>query len=149
MTDSLRPDAVYDPTGHPVAVRGMWMKEAALALPNLVKLVYRLMKDARIPRKSKMILGAILGYMVVPLDIVPDFLPVVGQADDALLLAYGIRHIIDVAGRHERALVERRGLEVGMDGAGRIAGRLRERANPKSINPTNSAPTASSADSRP
>jgi uncharacterized membrane protein YkvA (DUF1232 family) len=76
----------------------MWMKEAALALPNLVKLVYRLMKDARIPRKSKMILGAILGYMVVPLDIVPDFLPVVGQADDALLLAYGIRHIIDVAG---------------------------------------------------
>ena len=98
MTDSLRPDAVYDPTGHPVAVRGMWMKEAALALPNLVKLVYRLMKDSRIPRKSKMILGAILGYMVVPLDIVPDFLPVVGQADDALLLAYGIRHIIDVAG---------------------------------------------------
>jgi uncharacterized membrane protein YkvA (DUF1232 family) len=98
MTDSLRPDAVYDPTGHPVAVPGMWMKEAALALPNLVKLVYRLMKDARIPRKSKLILGAILGYMVVPIDIVPDFVPVVGQADDALLLAYGIRHIIEVAG---------------------------------------------------
>ena len=98
MTDSLRPDAVYDPTGHAVAVPGMWMKEAALALPNLVKLVYRLMKDARIPRKSKLILGAILGYMVVPIDIVPDFLPVVGQADDALLLAYGIRHIIEVAG---------------------------------------------------
>ena len=98
MTDPLRPDAVYDPTGRAVAVPGMWMKDAALALPNLVKLVYRLMKDSRIPRQSKLILGAILGYMVVPIDIVPDFLPVVGQADDALLLAYGIRHIIEVAG---------------------------------------------------
>ena len=98
MTDPLRPDAVYDPTGRAVAVPGMWMKDAALALPNLVKLVYRLMKDSRIPRKSKVILGTILGYIVVPIDIVPDFLPVVGQADDALLLAYGIRHIIEVAG---------------------------------------------------
>ena len=98
MSEPLHPDAVFDPTGHPVAVRSMWMKEAALALPNLVKLVYRLMRDSRIPLKSKAILGAILGYMVVPIDIIPDFIPVVGQADDALLLAYGIRHIIEVAG---------------------------------------------------
>ena len=98
MTEPLRPDAVFDPTGHPVALRGMWMKEAALALPNLIKLVYRLMRDERIPRKSKAILGAILGYIVVPIDVVPDFIPVIGQTDDALLLAYGIRHIIDVAG---------------------------------------------------
>jgi uncharacterized membrane protein YkvA (DUF1232 family) len=98
MTEPLRPDAVYDATGHPLALRGMWMKEAALALPNLVKLVYRLMRDARIPLKSKAILGAILGYMVVPIDVVPDFIPVVGQADDVLLLSYGIRHIIEVAG---------------------------------------------------
>jgi len=98
MTEPLRPDAVYDETGHPLAMRGMWMKEAALALPNLVKLVYRLMRDTRIPLKSKAILGAILGYMVVPIDVVPDFIPVVGQADDVLLLSYGIRHIIEVAG---------------------------------------------------
>ncbi len=98
MGDPLRPDAVYDPTGHPVALRGMWMKEAALALPNLVKLVYRLMRDPRISRKSKLVLGAILGYLVVPIDLVPDFIPMVGQADDVLLLAYAIRHIIEVAG---------------------------------------------------
>ena len=98
MTEPLRPDAVYDATGHPLALRGMWMKEAALALPNLVKLVYRLMRDTRIPLKSKAILGAILGYMVVPIDVVPDFIPVVGQVDDVLLLSYGIRHIIEVAG---------------------------------------------------
>jgi uncharacterized membrane protein YkvA (DUF1232 family) len=98
MSEPLRPDAVFDPSGHPVAVRGMWMKEAALALPNLVKLVYRLMRDPRIPRKSKIILGAILGYLVVPIDLVPDFIPMVGQADDLLLLAYAIRHIIEVAG---------------------------------------------------
>lgn len=79
-------------------MRGMWMKEAVLALPNLVKLVYRLMRDQRIPLKSKAILGAILGYMVVPIDVVPDFIPVVGQADDVLLLAYAVRHIIEVAG---------------------------------------------------
>ena len=98
MTEPLRPDAVYDPTGHPIAVRGAWMKEAVLALPNLVKLVYRLMRDPRLPRRGKMILGAILGYIVVPIDIVPDVVPVVGQADDILLLAYGVRHIIEVAG---------------------------------------------------
>jgi uncharacterized membrane protein YkvA (DUF1232 family) len=98
MTEPLRPDAVFDPSGHPVALRGMWMKEAALALPNLVKLVYRLMRDKRIPLKSKAVLGAILGYLVVPIDVVPDFIPVVGQADDLLLLAYAVRHIIEVAG---------------------------------------------------
>jgi len=98
MSEPLRPDAVYDPSGHPVAVRGMWMREAALALPNLVKLVYRLMRDPRIPRRSKVVLGAILGYLVVPIDLVPDFIPMVGQADDVLLLAFAIRHIIEVAG---------------------------------------------------
>ncbi|MDF1594551.1 MAG: YkvA family protein [Acidimicrobiia bacterium] len=98
MGDPLRPDAVYDPTGHPIALRGMWMKEAALALPNLVKLVYRLMRDPRIPRKSKIILGAILGYLVVPIDVVPDFIPVFGQADEVLLLSYAVRHIIEAAG---------------------------------------------------
>lgn len=98
MSEPLRPDAVFDSTGHPVAVRGMWVKEAALALPNLIKLVYRLMRDERIPRKSKAILGAILGYIVIPIDVVPDFIPVIGQTDDALLLAYGIRHIIEIAG---------------------------------------------------
>ncbi len=98
MSEPLRPDAVFDATGHPVALRGARLKEAALAVPNLVKLVYRLMKDQRLPRRSKMVLGAILGYIVVPIDVVPDFIPVLGQADDFLLLAYGVRHIIDVAG---------------------------------------------------
>lgn len=98
MTEPLRPDAVYDPSGYPVAVRGMWMKEAVLALPNLVKLVYRLVRDPRVPRKSKMILGGILGYIAVPIDVIPDFVPVIGQSDDVLLLAYGIRHIIEVSG---------------------------------------------------
>lgn len=98
MSEPLRPDAVYDPTGHPVAVRGARLKEAALAVPNLVKLVYRLMRDPRLPRRSKMVLGAILGYIVVPIDVVPDFVPVLGQVDDLLLLAYGVRYIIEVAG---------------------------------------------------
>jgi uncharacterized membrane protein YkvA (DUF1232 family) len=98
MTEPLRPDAVYDATGHPVAVRGISMKDAVLALPNLIKLVYRLMRDRRIPWKSKAILGGVLGYLVVPIDVVPDFIPVIGQADDVLLLSYALRHIIDVAG---------------------------------------------------
>ncbi len=98
MREPLRPDAVYDPTGHPVALPGTRLREAALAVPNLVKLVYRLVRDPRLPRRSKMVLGAILGYIVVPIDVVPDFIPVLGQTDDLLLLAYGVRHIIDVAG---------------------------------------------------
>lgn len=73
--------------------------ETALLIPNFVKLIYRLMRDPRVPVRRKLVVGAMLGYLVSPLDVIPDFIPVVGQIDDVLLIAFAIRHLIEGAGR--------------------------------------------------
>jgi uncharacterized membrane protein YkvA (DUF1232 family) len=73
--------------------------ETALLIPNFVMLIYRLMRDPRVPVRGKLVVGAMLGYLVSPLDVIPDFIPVVGQIDDVLLIAFAIRHLIEGAGR--------------------------------------------------
>jgi uncharacterized membrane protein YkvA (DUF1232 family) len=73
--------------------------EGILALPNLVKLVYRLMRDRRVPVRRKVVVGAIMGYLVSPFDLIPDFIPVVGQVDDLLLVSLAVRRLVDTVGR--------------------------------------------------
>jgi uncharacterized membrane protein YkvA (DUF1232 family) len=73
--------------------------EGILALPNLIKLVYRLMRDRRVPVRRKMMVGAIMGYLVSPIDLIPDFIPVLGQVDDLLLVSLAVRKLVDTVGR--------------------------------------------------
>jgi uncharacterized membrane protein YkvA (DUF1232 family) len=54
-------------------------------------LVSRLMRDSRVPRRRKLLLGALLGYLALPFDLIPDFIPVAGQLDDVLLVALVLR----------------------------------------------------------
>lgn len=56
--------------------------EYFLVLPDIVALLYRLMKDKRVPTKTKLLIGGVLGYLVLPSDIIPDFIPLVGKGDD-------------------------------------------------------------------
>jgi uncharacterized membrane protein YkvA (DUF1232 family) len=73
---------------------------AALArfMPDCVVLVRRLLGDPRVPRRSRLALWALLAYLVSPIDLVPDFVPVAGHLDDALLLALVLRHLVRAAG---------------------------------------------------
>ncbi|HET8738260.1 MAG TPA: YkvA family protein [Acidimicrobiia bacterium] len=93
----VRPDEVLPPNGMNVQARQLLM-DAALMLPNLVKLVYRLLKDPRVPRRAKITLGLAAAYVASPIDLIPEVIPVLGWADDVLILLFAIDSLIDRAG---------------------------------------------------
>ena len=98
MSDPLRPDEVITPSGGAAAQMKKLASDAVYLLPNLIKLLGRLVKDPRVPRRSKVVIGAALAYLVSPVDLIPEFVPVIGFADDVLLVSYAINHLITVAG---------------------------------------------------
>ena len=92
--------AVYAAAVAALVVAGRRSEAVALArfVPDCVVLVRRLLADPRVPRRSRLALWALLVYLVIPFDLVPDFIPVAGQLDDALLLALVLRHLVRAAG---------------------------------------------------
>ena len=70
----------------------------ARLVPDCLVLLRRIVGDPRVPRRSKVVLVAALAYIAVPIDLVPDFLPVVGYLDDAVILALALRSALKVAG---------------------------------------------------
>ncbi|HVF54149.1 MAG TPA: YkvA family protein [Actinomycetota bacterium] len=71
------------------------LKEYALLAPRLVRLVWRLARDPRVPARSKAILVLLGGYLFSPVDIIPDFIPGVGQLDDLAIAAFALDHILN------------------------------------------------------
>jgi uncharacterized membrane protein YkvA (DUF1232 family) len=71
------------------------LSEYLFLLPDLFMLVTRLAMDERVPTKKKVIVGAIITYMVLPIDIIPDFIPVFGHIDDLVLAVYGLNLIMN------------------------------------------------------
>jgi uncharacterized membrane protein YkvA (DUF1232 family) len=63
-------------------------------LPDCVIFFGRLLRDRRIPRRHKLLLGFLVAYLAMPLDLVPDFIPVAGQLDDAILVLLVLRTIL-------------------------------------------------------
>ena len=59
----------------------------------------RLLKDPRVPRRAKAMLALVIPYLVMPFDLIPDFIPVLGQLDDALLVAGVFGYVARSAGR--------------------------------------------------
>jgi len=74
------------------------MKGLLFFLPNLVKLVYRLLRDARVSSADKAILAGTILYTIAPLDFMPDFIPFIGQVDDAYLIAISLLRMMNRAG---------------------------------------------------
>ena len=72
--------------------------DAARLLPDLVRLISRLSRDKSLPRGVRVRLWLLLGYLVSPLDLIPDFIPVVGYADDAVIVAVALRSVVRRAG---------------------------------------------------
>src|SRR4051794_11563733 len=64
----------------------------ARLIPDCVVLFRRLLADDRVPRRRKAALLLLLGYLALPIDLVPDFLPVIGQLDDAVMVALVLRY---------------------------------------------------------
>jgi len=78
----------------PVSARNT-LREIALFLPNFVVLLKRLVSDPRVPRKSKLILGGTIMYLVSPIDVVPDFVPGLGQLDDVVVALLALHSILN------------------------------------------------------
>ncbi len=68
-------------------------------IPDCLILVRRLMGDARVARRHRWLLGGLVAYLALPFDLVPDFIPVAGQLDDALVVALVLRVVLRGAGR--------------------------------------------------
>jgi len=63
-------------------------------VPDCVVLFTRLMRDKRLPRRHKLLVAALIPYLAMPFDLIPDFVPVAGQLDDAILVAFVLRRVV-------------------------------------------------------
>jgi uncharacterized membrane protein YkvA (DUF1232 family) len=70
----------------------------ATFIPDCIVLVTRLARDPRVPRRRKLLLLGLVGYLALPFDLVPDFIPVAGQLDDAIIVALVLRHFVKAGG---------------------------------------------------
>jgi uncharacterized membrane protein YkvA (DUF1232 family) len=66
----------------------------ATFIPDCIVLVTRLARDPRVPRWRKLPLLALVGYLELPFDLVPDFIPVAGQLDDVIIVALVLRSFV-------------------------------------------------------
>ncbi|SDK33686.1 YkvA family protein [Streptomyces indicus] len=78
--------------------RGGLLTEAVRLLPDLLRLVSRLARDSRLPPGTRRLLWLLAAYLAFPVDLVPDFIPVLGYADDALAIALVLRAVVRRAG---------------------------------------------------
>jgi uncharacterized membrane protein YkvA (DUF1232 family) len=67
-------------------------------IPNLVKLIARLLADPRVPRRSKMALAAAAAYVASPIDLIPEVIPVIGWADDLIFIMMALDALIARSG---------------------------------------------------
>lgn len=74
------------------------LREVLRLLPDVVRLARRLATDRALPRGVRVRLWLLLGYLALPVDLVPDVVPVLGWADDALVVALVLRSVVRRAG---------------------------------------------------
>ena len=79
---------------------GRRMEAGALArfIPDCLVLLRRLLADERVPRRRKLALVALVAYLSMPFDLVPDFIPVAGQLDDVIVAALILRYVLRSGG---------------------------------------------------
>jgi len=74
-------------------------RELAALIPNLLVLFRGLLRDPRVPRSSKLWLWVAVAWLVSPIDLIPEFIPVAGPLDDAIVAALVLRHILSRTNR--------------------------------------------------
>jgi uncharacterized membrane protein YkvA (DUF1232 family) len=78
--------------------RGSLLAEALRLLPDVLRLVRRLAADRALPRGVRTRLWLLLAYLAMPIDVIPDFIPVLGYADDAVIVIAVLRSVVRRAG---------------------------------------------------
>lgn len=81
-----------------VRPRGGLLREALRLLPDVLRLVRRLAADKDLPRGVRVRLSLLLVYLAIPIDLVPDVIPVLGYADDAIIVTAVLRGVVRRAG---------------------------------------------------
>jgi uncharacterized membrane protein YkvA (DUF1232 family) len=81
-----------------VAGRGRDARDVARFIPDCIVLVRRLLGEPRVHRRQKLLLGALVGYLALPFDLVPDFIPVAGHIDDLLVVVLALRVVLRASG---------------------------------------------------
>lgn len=74
------------------------LRDALRLVPDVIRLLRRLVADPTVPRGVRIWLTALLVYLLIPVDLIPDFIPVVGYADDAIIVAIVLRYATKHAG---------------------------------------------------
>ncbi len=107
--------------------------ETMRKLPTYARLIWGLARDPRVPLNQKVVLGGIAAYLAFPIDIIPDFIPVIGQLDDLAVLIFGLDWFIrnappDVVAEHMSRIAENDDtLSKDLDAAGTLLeGRAKE-----------------------
>ena len=70
----------------------------AVFVPDCLVLFRSLLRDPRVPTRRKLLLAALVAYLAMPIDLVPDFIPVAGQLDDAIVVALALRAVLRSGG---------------------------------------------------
>jgi uncharacterized membrane protein YkvA (DUF1232 family) len=81
-----------------VRPRGGLLRQALRLLPDVLGLLRRLAADKTLPRGVRVHLGLLLAYLALPIDLIPDFIPVLGYADDAIIVTAVLRSVVRRAG---------------------------------------------------
>ena len=74
------------------------LADAMRLVPDVIRLVRRLAADPALPRGVRIRLLLLVAYLISPIDLIPDFIPVVGYADDAIIVAWVLRSVTRAAG---------------------------------------------------
>ena len=74
------------------------LKEMLRLVPDILRMCRALSTDPELPRGVRIRMGLLLGYLLMPIDLVPDFVPVVGYADDVIIVVWALRSVVRAAG---------------------------------------------------
>ena len=74
------------------------LRDVLRLVPDVIRLLRRLAADPTLPRGVRFRLFLLVGYLISPIDLIPDFIPVVGYADDAVIVVWALRSVTRTAG---------------------------------------------------
>ena len=78
--------------------KGNLLRESLRILPDLIRLLKNLATDSALPRGVRVRLALLMAYLALPIDLIPDFIPVLGYADDAIIVVFVLRSVVRKVG---------------------------------------------------